>query len=96
MICSEYFVEIPCSDESFMITFELIAMHTIPPGIVKKNNSLEFTIEGYVNLKEVIFYTWPTFHDRYQLSSSSSDDSQPLGKWRMGSTFTFLYLYTSL
>ena len=65
MIHSEYFVEILCSNESFMVTFELIAMHVVPPGIVKKNNSLGFTIEGYVNLKGVVFYTWPTFPDRY-------------------------------
>ena len=76
MISSESFVEIPCSNESFMVTFELInAMHVVPPGIVKKNNSLDFTIECYENLKEVVFYTWSTFPDRYQLSSSSSNDS---------------------
>ena len=40
MLRSESFVEIPCSDESFMVTFELIAMHAVPPGIVNKNNSL--------------------------------------------------------
>ena len=65
MIHSEYFVETPCSDESFMVTFELIAMHVVPPGIVKKNNSLEVTIQGYVNLKEVVFYTRSTFTGRY-------------------------------
>ena len=80
MIRSESFVEIPCSDEIFMVTFELIAMHAVPPGIVNKNNSLEFTIEGYANLKEVVFYTWSTFPDRYHLSSHSSNDSQPVGK----------------
>ena len=89
MICSESFVEIPCSNESFMVTFELIAMHVIPPGIVKKNNSLEFTIEVYVNIKEVVFYTWSTFLDRYHLSSGSSNDSQPIGKWIVGPTFRF-------
>ena len=36
MIRSEYFVEIPCSKESFMVTFELITMHVVLPGIVKK------------------------------------------------------------
>ena len=65
MIHSESFMKIPCSDESFMVTFELIAMHAIPPGIVKKNNALEFIIEGYSNLKEVVFYTWSTFPNRY-------------------------------
>ena len=65
MIRSEYFVEIPCSKESFMVTFELITMHVVLPGIVKKNNSLEFNIEGYTNLKEVVFNTWPTFPNRY-------------------------------
>lgn len=79
-----------------MVTFELIAMHVIRPGIVKKNNSLEFTIEGYANHKEVVFYTWSTFPDRYQLSSSSSNDSQPVGKWTVGPTFIFQYLYNSL
>ena len=64
MIRCEYFVEFSCSDECFMVTFELIAMHAIPPGIVKKNIALEFIIEGYVNLKEVVFYTWPTFRNR--------------------------------
>ena len=68
MIHGESFVEIPSSDESFMVTFELIAMHVVPPRNVKKNNSLEFTIEGYMNIKEVFFYTWPTFLDRYHLS----------------------------
>ena len=96
MIRSEYFVEIPCSDEIFMVTFELIAMHVIPPRIVKKNNSLEFTIEGYANIKEVFLYTWSTFPDRYQLSSGSSNDSQLVGKWRVGPTFRFRYLYNSL
>ena len=96
MIHSQYFAEIPSSDESFMVTFELIAMHVVPPRIVKKKNSLEFTIEGYVNLKEVFFYKWSTFPDRYQLSSGSSNDSQPVGKWRVGPTFRFWYLYNSL
>ena len=68
IICSESYVEIPCSDESFMVTFELIAMHVVPPRVVKKNNSLEFIIEGYENLKEPFFYTWTTFHDRYNPS----------------------------
>ena len=58
-------MEIPCLDESFMVTFELIAMHYVPPGIVKKNNSLYFIIEGYDNLKEEFFYTWKTFPNRY-------------------------------
>ena len=79
MIHSESFVEITCSDESFMVTFEIIAMHVVPPGIVKKKNALEFTIKGYANLKKVVFYTWSTFPDRYQLSSGSSNDSQPVG-----------------
>ena len=96
MIRSEYFVEITCLDESFMVTFELTTMHSIPPGIVKKKNSLEFTIEGYVNLKEVVFYTWSSFPHRYRLSSGSSNDSQPIGKWRVGPTFRFWYLYNSL
>ena len=65
IIHNESYVEIPCSDESFMVTFELIAMYVIHHGIVKKNNALEFTIEGYMNLKEVVFYTWSTFLDRY-------------------------------
>ena len=95
MIHSEYFVEIPCSDESFMVTFELIAMHVVPPGIVKKNNSLEFTIEGYANIKEAVFYTWSTLLDRYHPSSRSSDQTQPIGKWRVGPKFRFLYLYNS-
>ena len=77
---SESYVEIPCSDESFMVTFELIAMHYVPPGIVKKNNSLEFNIEGYENLKEVVFYKWTTFPYRYQPTLGSSDQTQPLGK----------------
>ena len=80
----------------FMVTFELIAMHYAPPGIVKKNNSLEFSIEGYENLKEEVFYTWTTFIDRYQPTSSSSDQTQPLGKWRVGPKFRFFYLYNSL
>ena len=79
-----------------MVTFELIAMHYVPPGILKKNNSLEFIIEGYENLKEEVFYTCPNFLDRYQLSPGSSDQSQPLGKWRVGPTFRFQYLYNSL
>ena len=58
MIRSEYFVEIHSSDEIFMVTFDLIAMHSIPPRIIKNKNSLEFTIEGYANLKEDVFYTW--------------------------------------
>ena len=50
MICSESFVEIPCLDESFMVTFYFIEMHFVPCVIVKKNNPLEFTIEVYMNL----------------------------------------------
>ena len=96
MIRSESFVEIPCSDESFMVTFELIAMHAIPLGIVKKKNSLDFTIEGYVNLKEAVFYTWLTFLDRYQLYSGTTNDSQLVEKWRVEPTFRFRYLYNSL
>ena len=88
-------MEIPCLDESFMVTFKLIAMHSIPPRIVKKNNSLEFTIEGYMDLKEVVVYTWKTLPHGYQLSSGSSDDSKPLDKWRVGPTFRFHYLYNS-
>ena len=79
-----------------MATFEFLAMHSLTPGIVKKNNSLEFTIEGYANIKEVVFYTWPTFPLRYQISSGSSNDSQPIGKWRVGPTFRFWYLYNSV
>ena len=76
-----------------MVTFELIAMHFVPPGIVKKNNSLYFIIKGYENLKEAIFYTWTTFPDRYHPISSSSDITQPIGKWRVGPKFGFRYLY---
>ena len=79
-----------------MVTFERIAMHFVAIGIVKKNNSIEFNIEGYENLKEAIFYTWPTFPDRYHLSSFSSDQTQPIGKWRVGPKFRFRYLYNSL
>ena len=79
-----------------MVTFEIIAMHYVPPGIVKKNNSLEFIIEGYENIKEAGFYTWPTFPDRYHPSSGSSDQTQPVGKWRVGPKFRFRYLYNSL
>ena len=96
MIHSESFVEIPCSDESFMVTFELIAIHVVPLGIVKKNNSIEFTIEGYANLKEVVFYTWSTFPDRYHLSLGSRNGIQYVGKWRVGPTFIFRYLYNIL
>lgn len=90
------YVETPFSYESFIVTFELIAMHYVPPGIVKKNNSLNFTIDGYTYLKEVVFYTLKTFSNRYYPSLGSSNDSQPLGKWRVGPTFIFLYLYNSL
>ena len=93
---SEYYVEIPCSGESFMVTFELIVMHSLPPGIVKKNNSLEFIIECYDNLKEAVFYTWTTFPNRYDPTSGSSDQIQPLGKWRGGPKFIFQYLYNIL
>ena len=79
-----------------MVTFELIAMHFVPPGIVKKNNSLEFIIEGYENIKEEFMYTRPTFPDRYQPTLGSSDQIQPLGKWRVGPKFRFHYLYNSL
>ena len=72
-----------------MVTFELIAMHFVPPRIVKKNNSLEFIIEGYENIKEAGFYTWPIFHDRYQPISSSSDQTQSIGKWILGPKFRF-------
>ena len=89
-------MEIPCLDESFMVTFELIAMHSIVPGIVKKNDSVEFSIEGCENFKEVVFYTWPTFLDRYQPTLGSSDQTQPLGNWRVGQKFRFCYLYNSL
>ena len=89
-------MEIPCSDEIFMVTFELIAMHSVPPRIVKNNSSLELIIEGYENIKEAFLYTWPTFPDRYQSSSGSSGQSQPVGKWRVGPKFRFLYLYNSL
>ena len=58
-----------------MVTFELISMHYVPPGIVKKNNSLEFSIEGYDNLKGVVLYTWPTFPDSYYPTSGSSDQT---------------------
>ena len=64
-------------------------MHFVPPRIVKKNNSLEFIIEGYENLKEAVFYTWPTFPNRYHPSSGSSDQTQPVGKWRVGPEFRF-------
>ena len=73
-------MEIPCSDESFMVTFELIAMHFVAPRILKKNNFLEFRIEGYENLNEEIFYTWPIFPNRYHATLGSSDQTQPLGK----------------
>ena len=71
-------------------------MHYVPPGIVKKNNSLKFIIEGYENIKEEFFYTWPTFPDRCQPTSGSSDQTQPLGKWRVGTKFRFRHLYNSL
>ena len=90
------YVEIPCSDESFKVTFELIAMHYVPPRIVKKNNSLELIIEGYENIKEAFLYTWPTFPDRYQSSSGSSGQTQPVGKGRVGPKFRFRYLYNIL
>ena len=64
-----------------MVTFELIAMHYVPPWIVNKNN--------YLDLKEVVFYTWTTFPNRYQPTSGSSDQTQPLGKWRVGPKFRF-------
>ena len=89
-------MEIPCSDEIFMVTFELIAMNSVPPGIVKNNNSLEFSIKGYENLKEEVFYTWLTFLDKYHPTSGSSDQTQPLGKWRVGPKFRFFYLYNIL
>ena len=54
---SESYVEIPCLNESLIVTFEQIAMHSAPHGIVKKNNSLEFIIEVYENIKDVVFYT---------------------------------------
>ena len=79
-----------------MVTFELIAMHSAPLGIVKKNNSLEFITEGYKNLQEVVFYTWPTFPDRYKPSLGSTEQTQPVGKWRVGPNFRFRYLYNSL
>ena len=74
MIGSKSYVESPCSDESFIIAFELIVMHFVPPRIMKKKNSVEFTIEGYVDLKEAVFYARSIFPDRYQLSWGSSDD----------------------
>ena len=40
IIRSESYVEIPCSNEIFMVTIELIAMRYVPPSIMKKNNSL--------------------------------------------------------
>jgi hypothetical protein len=55
MIHNESYVEIPCSNESFMVTFELIAMCYVPPRIVKKNNSLEFIIEGYKILRRMFY-----------------------------------------
>ena len=82
-------MEIPCSDESFMVTFELISMHSVPLGIIKKNNSLDFIIERYENIKEVVFYTLTTFPDRYQPSLGSSNQTQPVGKWRVGPIFRF-------
>jgi hypothetical protein len=89
MIHNESYVKILCPNESFMVTFELIAMHFVPSRIVKKNHSLELIIEGYKDLKEVVFYTWPTFSNRYHPSLGSSDDTQPLGKWRVGPTLIF-------
>ena len=72
-----------------MVTFELISMHSVPLGIIKKNNSLDFIIESYENNTEAIFYTWPTFLDRYHPSSSSSNQNQPVGKWSVGPKFRF-------
>lgn len=64
MICSEYYVENPCLDEILMVTFEIIATYFVHLEIVKKNNSLEFNIDGYEDLK-VVLLEWPTFLDRY-------------------------------
>ena len=86
-----------------MVTYKLIAMHYAPPGIVKKNNSLEFIIEGYENFKESFIYTWPTFPNRYHPILGSSDQTQPLTKWRVGPnldfaiciiTYNLMYKYT--
>lgn len=40
-----------------MVTFEVIILYSIPIGIVKKNNSLEFIIEGCDDIKEVVTYS---------------------------------------
>ena len=73
-------MEIPCTNEFIMVTFKLISMHFVPPGTLKKKNSQDFNIEVYADIKEDVFYTYPTFRDRYRPSLGSSYDSQPLGK----------------
>jgi hypothetical protein len=73
-----------------MVTFELIAMHSVPLGIVRRNNSLEFIVEGYENIKEVVFYTWKTFLDQFQPTSDSNQQSQPPGKWKWGKHSDFI------
>jgi hypothetical protein len=65
MISSESHVEIPFSYEIFMVIFELISTHNIPPRIVKKNNSIELIIECYKDIKKVVFYKWKTFPNIY-------------------------------
>jgi hypothetical protein len=42
---------------------ELIVVYSIHPRIVKKKDSLEFTVEGYKNINKVVLYTWKTFLD---------------------------------
>jgi len=46
MIHNESYVEIPCSDESFMVTFEIMEIHYVPSKTMKNKNSLNFIIEG--------------------------------------------------
>jgi hypothetical protein len=64
-----------------MVTFQYIAVHSVPPGIERRNNSLEFIVEVYENLKEVVFYTWKTFLDGFQPTSNSNQQSQT--SWKM-------------
>jgi hypothetical protein len=49
--------------ELYTITFEFTVVYSIHPRIMKKKNSLEFTVEGYKNINKVVFYTWKTFLD---------------------------------
>jgi hypothetical protein len=87
-------VEKPWLDESFIVTFELIAILFVPIEIIKKKKPLEFIIYGYEDLKSLFCIHGQPF--LIDTNHKFNDHTELLGKWRLGPTITFFYLCNSL